>query len=260
MPPGRGGSYLTCAAAKVYICSWPKYFLEGALAMIPPPSTIAQRKQWPTLAFRSGTTYKSRLDYSPSEKGDFLNRRHMEVRDTLLSQQGFLMNAAPNDVDSGRQRLSGDSFHARRGRLLVLRGHSTGSGTATFPLGLRRLAVVRFLSQQHLAQHMQVPPQHAQPDVAFVAPFGSIPATFQAVAALQGVDGRFDAGVMLPGTTKLHVVVLRRPLPTRGSVHTATPRSGPTPLGSRASGRLDRTRRGESGRADAFATGAAPER
>src|ERR1022692_5217954 len=70
--------------------------------------------------------------------------------------------------------------------------------------GLRRLASGVLLSQQQLAQYLQVAAQDAQAHVAFVAAFAFVAAALLAVATLQGADRRFHAGMVDRKSTRLN--------------------------------------------------------
>src|SRR5664280_1977750 len=66
-----------------------------------------------------------------------------------------------------------------------------------------RLAAGSFASNQQLAQHMKISPQHAQANVACKSPFGPVATALQPIARLQGPDRRLDARVRLPGFAEL---------------------------------------------------------
>ena len=59
-------------------------------------------------------------------------------------------------------------------------------------------------SNQQLAQHVHVAAEDRKTKITLETDFGLITAAFQTVAALQGADRRFDAGMTLPGAMELN--------------------------------------------------------
>src|SRR6185437_15019868 len=76
------------------------------------------------------------------------------------------------------------------------------------------------LSQQQLAQHMQVATQDTQPNVTRVTPLTTVTTTLLAIAALQRTNRRFHTRMTLAGLAKLHrrflVLLTTAPLPFLG--------------------------------------------
>ena len=76
----------------------------------------------------------------------------------------------------------------------------SGSGLAT---RVSRLAVRGFAGDQQFAQHVKIPAQDAQTDIAFKSSLRPVAAAFQAVAGLQRANRRFDSRVRLPCLAEL---------------------------------------------------------
>ena len=81
----------------------------------------------------------------------------------------------------------------------------SGCGLAARVSGL---AVGRLPSDEEFAQHVKIPAQHAQTDIACKSSLRPVAAPLQAVARLEGPDRRFDSRVRLAGRAELDA---RRP-------------------------------------------------
>ena len=82
-------------------------------------------------------------------------------------------------------------------------GRVSGGSGGFLSSRLGGFAVRRLAGDQELAQCVEIAAQHAQTDVARKAHLAPIAATLQAVARLQGPDGRLDPRVPLPRLAEL---------------------------------------------------------
>src|ERR1700691_4902001 len=71
-----------------------------------------------------------------------------------------------------------------------------------FASGLSGLKLGVVLSQEQLAQHLQIATEDTQAYIALVAEFALVATAFLAIAGLQGADGRLNPGMTLACLTK----------------------------------------------------------